>query len=266
MEMSIVNAVIASLYDYTGQPRLAIKYYQQVAVTNQYLSSAADLMMLNNYLVLDDYISLNSLLNKIALNNHLNAKQTLLFKATYYIGVLQYQRAYDLLWGQYNTYHSDPNYLYQLASMSATLKKTEQAIKLYKDYIKLNSKDPYGYNDLAYVYADQTHDYKKALEYARRAFEMEPMDPTIADTYGWVYYKLGNFKVAYVYIKNSYDATQDPNTAEHLKMVYLALKRSDLASSVVTVTLAQQQEQAKQNLIDKTLNLLMYLQYGVSIK
>lgn len=46
-------------------------------------------------------------------------------------------------------------------------------------------------NNLAYILAVNNQDIDKALEYARRAHEMQPDDPEYLDTYAVVLYKKG---------------------------------------------------------------------------
>ena len=143
---------------------------------------------------------------------------------------------------------------------------TKQAIELYKKYIQQNPKQAYGYNDLAYIYADQTTDYKQAKKYAEEAYKMTPADPNVLDTLGWVYYKLGDYTKALPYIKTSYQVNYDPESARHLVAVYQALNRPDLAKSIVITDKANLQKQLKLHLIERSVSLLSYIQFGNEVK
>jgi tetratricopeptide (TPR) repeat protein len=51
-------------------------------------------------------------------------------------------------------------------------------------------------NNVAYILADNNKDLDKALEYSRRAHEMQPDDPGYLDTYAVVLYKKGRYPEA----------------------------------------------------------------------
>jgi tetratricopeptide (TPR) repeat protein len=51
-------------------------------------------------------------------------------------------------------------------------------------------------NNVAYILADNNQDLDKALEYAKRAHEMQPDDPEYLDTYAVVLYKKGKYSEA----------------------------------------------------------------------
>ncbi|MFN7095161.1 MAG: tetratricopeptide repeat protein, partial [Burkholderiales bacterium] len=123
-----------------------------------------------------------------------------------------------------------------------------------------------GYNDLAYVYAEQAHNYKLAKKYADKAFRLAPHDANVLDTLGWVYYKLGKYQQAYTYIKDSYQANPSAEGAAHLKAVYLALNKPELAKQVAVEAKSYLHPQVELHLLHKSLALLMDLQYGTKVK
>jgi len=51
-------------------------------------------------------------------------------------------------------------------------------------------------NNVAYILADNNQDLDKALEYAKRAHDMQPSDPEYLDTYAIVLYKKGKYSEA----------------------------------------------------------------------
>ncbi len=51
-------------------------------------------------------------------------------------------------------------------------------------------------NNLAYILAEEGEDLTEALDWARVSRRTEPDDPNYADTLGWIYYKLGNYRLA----------------------------------------------------------------------
>lgn len=255
----------ASIYDSQGKTDLAIENYKKIQ-GSQYLVTISDIMLLNAYLAKNDHNNLDQLLSKLASRDNMDEKQTILFKSSYYLDQAQYQMAYNMLNARWSKYSSDADYIYQFATANASLNKTKVAIELYKKYIKLMPNNAYGYNDLAYLYVTQTKDYKQAKKYAEIAYNKSPNDPFIQDTMGWVYYKLGDYNKAMPLVKASYTTNYEPDSAKHLKDVYIAMKRPDLANSVVVVDKVQVKEELKKQLVQKSLMLLIYVQLGVELK
>lgn len=86
--------------------------------------------------------------------------------------------------------------------------------------------DPYVLNYLGYSWADQGKNLQQSLDMIRRAVEAEPNNGFIADSLGWVYYRLGNYDQALGYLEKAvqlepYDAVIN----DHLGDVYWKLGR-----------------------------------------
>ncbi|HLX53402.1 MAG TPA: hypothetical protein VKR58_05660, partial [Aquella sp.] len=231
-----VKSVIGGVYDFQGKHDQAIKYYQDAASLNQFLVMPANIIILNNYVAMGDRANVNKALDNFAKAEKLDARKTILFKAGFYSDVHWYDDAYKLLANNYKQYANDKDYLYTYAGMAAMTKNTKQAIKLYNKYIKMNPQDAMGYNDLAFIYADQTKNINQAFIYAKKAFDLKPADPNILDTLGWVYYRQGNYPMALKYVKASVDKNYDPESAGHLRDIYTALKQPEQAAKVIVIT------------------------------
>ena len=253
-----------AIYDYQNQPSKAINEYQQV--TSPQLISISNIMLLNAYSNQNNYMAVDNLLAKMAKQNKLNEEQTILFKVSFYVGEEKFQQAYTLLNSKIKLYGGHPDYLYQYAAVSGTLNYTKQAINLYKKLLQLEPKNAYGYNDLAYIYAEQTKNYQQAQKYAQVAYQLSPHDPNVLDTLGWVYYKIGDYPQALTYIKASYEANYEPDSAKHLAKLYSAMGEHDLASKVVIINKSEVEQHLKQELIKKVVFLLSYAQFGITVK
>ncbi|MCX8514658.1 MAG: hypothetical protein ORN24_03740, partial [Burkholderiales bacterium] len=145
-------------------------------------------------------------------------------------------------------------------------KKPKEAINLYKQYIKLDNTNAYGYNDLAYLYAEQTHDYLTALKYATKAYKIAPLDPNVLDTLGWVYYKLGNYNQALIYVKAGFEIQANPIAANHLVTIYKALKQDDLANAVPQINDEQINQQVLQDVLDNLVKYLFQQHFGIELQ
>lgn len=70
----------------------------------------------------------------------------------------------------------------------------DDAIDIYEDLrARLGNRDATLLNNLAWAWS-QKGDYARAIPYARRAWELDPNNPTTADTLGWLLYKSGRDK------------------------------------------------------------------------
>lgn len=263
---SLINLLIASIFDYSNDEINAIKYYNMANLSNPYLKRVISIMLLNDYMNLKKYDEVNSLLNKAALENNLNERDTILLKSAYYISMEQFELAYNLFHSSSLKYIKDKDFLLNYAFAAAMTKRSSQAIELYKKYIKIMPNDAIGYNGLAYVLIDQTHNYKLAKIYVKKALKIAPSNPNIKDTLGWLYYKEGNYSNASFYIKNAYDATRNPQIAKHLQAVYIAMHKPEVANKIIVVDKSIIQMNLKQQMLIKSLEIMMYIQYGLEIK
>lgn len=71
-------------------------------------------------------------------------------------------------------------------------------------------------NALGYSLANRTQRYEEAHELIARALELEPEEPAILDSMGWVLYRLGRHDEALPYLERAYRAFPDPEVAAHL--------------------------------------------------
>jgi Flp pilus assembly protein TadD len=71
-------------------------------------------------------------------------------------------------------------------------------------------------NALGYTLTDLTDRHAEAEVLIRRAHELQPDDPAILDSLGWVKYRLGDLEAALGYLRRAYAAFPDPEVAAHL--------------------------------------------------
>lgn len=87
-------------------------------------------------------------------------------------------------------------------------------------------------NALGYTLADQTTRYDEAHALISRALELQPDEPAILDSMGWVLYRQGKLEQAEHYLTRAYAAFPDPEVAAHLGEVLWALGKSEQARRV----------------------------------
>ncbi|MEM5787287.1 MAG: tetratricopeptide repeat protein, partial [Syntrophobacteraceae bacterium] len=108
------------------------------------------------------------------------------------------------------------------------------ARKAYESVLRINPAFAPAANNLAYIYSEYLNEPDKALRLARSARENAPEDANVADTLGWVLYKMGNYQWALDLLRES--AAKMPNNAEvqfHLGMTHYQLGNSNEAKSAL---------------------------------
>ena len=71
-------------------------------------------------------------------------------------------------------------------------------------------------NALGYTLANRTQRLDEALQLITRALSLEPDEPAILDSMGWVLFRLGRLPEALQYLTRAYAAFPDPEVAAHL--------------------------------------------------
>ena len=100
---------------------------------------------------------------------------------------------------------------------TADNKYLKDAMEVYESLLAKMPNNTSILNNVAYILADSNQDLDKALEYARRAHEMQPDDPEYLDTYAIVLYKKGKYSEAVQFERaaiQQYDARQASPPAE----------------------------------------------------
>ncbi|WP_459867053.1 tetratricopeptide repeat protein [Endothiovibrio diazotrophicus] len=87
-------------------------------------------------------------------------------------------------------------------------------------------------NALGYTLADRTDRHAEALKLIDRALELDPDDPAVLDSAGWVRYRLGRLEEARGFLQRAFDKAHDPEIAAHLGEVLWVMGRRDEARAV----------------------------------
>ena len=87
-------------------------------------------------------------------------------------------------------------------------------------------------NALGYTLADRTDRHEEALRLISRALELDPGEPAIMDSMGWVLYRTGRYEEALDYLTRAYAEFPDPEVAAHLGEVLWVNGDTDAATQV----------------------------------
>ncbi len=121
----------------------------------------------------------------------------------------------------------DPNNL-QVLSIKALIhenkKEFEISDSLYLRALKIDSANVLILNNLAYSYAERGIKLNEALKMSQKSLEAEPNNASYLDTFGWIQYKLGNYKLAKEYLEKAVEIESNNSTLiDHLGDSYFKL-------------------------------------------
>ncbi len=105
--------------------------------------------------------------------------------------------------------------------------------------IALQPNDARALNHLGYTLADRTDRHEEALHLIERAIAVEPDDPAIIDSLGWVQFKLGRYEEALANLSRALALFPDHEVAAHLGEVLWVMGRKDEAIEVWDTALEQ---------------------------
>lgn len=106
--------------------------------------------------------------------------------------------------------------LYTRAMLFVRLDDLPRAEADFKRLLTLKPDNAAALNALGYTLAERTDRLEEAYQYIREAYRLEPDDPAIIDSLGWVEYLRGNHETALKNLHNAMELMPDHEIAAHL--------------------------------------------------
>ncbi|MET0542191.1 MAG: tetratricopeptide repeat protein [Variovorax sp.] len=144
----------------------------------------------------------------------------------------QYQAAYDMLAKASAAAPDDSDLLYDQAMVAEKLDRLDDMERLLRRIIELKPENQNAYNALGYSLAERKVRLEEARTLIRKAVQLAPDDPFIADSLGWVEYRLGNMDEAARILQAAYKKRPDPEIGAHLGEVLWAAGKREQAVAV----------------------------------
>lgn len=126
------------------------------------------------------------------------------------------EAAHQLLTEALALYPQQPSLLY---SRSLVSEKRRDVALVEQDLRAVLAQDPdnsVALNALGYTLANLTDRTEEAWQLLSRALELNPDEPAILDSVGWVQYRRGNLEEALHYLQLAYSSFKDEEVAAHL--------------------------------------------------
>ena len=126
----------------------------------------------------------------------------------------------------------DTGLRYSRALLAVGLGRLELAESDLRRIISVQPENAAAINALGYTLADLTERYDEAEQLILQAYELQPEDPSIIDSMGWISYRLGRLREAEKYMREAWTAMRNAEVAAHLGEVLWARGQKDEARSL----------------------------------
>ena len=113
---------------------------------------------------------------------------------------------------------SNVNVLGQLGLIYNNLEMMAESDSLYELALQIDPQNALINNNYAYSLSERDLEIERALEMIEIAMAADSSNSSYLDTYGWIFFKLGDYNKAYYYIKKAIDVDGENNAVllEHL--------------------------------------------------
>ena len=149
----------------------------------------------------------------------------------------------------------DSDLLYARGLVTAQLKRFAEHERDMRRLIELQPTNAHAYNALGYTLADESVRLEEALSLIEKAIELEPGDPFILDSLGWVHYRLGSYDLAVDNLSKALEIRLDPEIAAHLGEVLWVQGRVEEARHAWELGL-EHKDGKKNAVLQETINRL----------
>ncbi len=143
-------------------------------------------------------------------------RRIFLFKAALLRDAKRYQAAFALLSEALTRLPDDPELLYARALVAERLDKLDVAEADLRKVLEKEPENAAALNALGYTLVDRTDRVEEGGEYIERAYALQPDDPAIIDSMGWLRYRRGELAEAERYLRQAYSRLEDAEIAAHL--------------------------------------------------
>ena len=221
-----------------GEQQLALSSFANVGPGNEYLP--AQLMQAELLFSQGRHQEASQLLGHAREQQPDYAIQLYLIEIEALSGQQETEQAWQLIKQALDQFPEDLSLLYtraMVAEKRGDLKQLEQDLRFI---IEREPDNAMALNALGYTLADRTDRHREALELIEQAYQLNPDDPAILDSLGWVNFRLGNLDQAEAQLRQAHERFPDHEVAAHLgEVLWVAGKRRE-ARSIWAEALKQQ--------------------------
>tara|TARA_R110002096_G_scaffold101547_4_gene224564 strand:+ start:17766 stop:19460 length:1695 start_codon:yes stop_codon:yes gene_type:complete len=223
---------LARIADYREQYERAVRLYREVRYGSNTLFSQRRASALLAHR-LDDVDGAFELLEEFAESSPDNAVEVVMLKAQLLVSLERYDEALDYYDKAIKYRPENENMILGRCDLLIRSGRIDEAIAEYRKALQRWPDSSLTLNALGYTLADKTEQYAEAEKLIRRALELNPDNPAIIDSMGWVLYKLGQHEAALEQLELAFEGMADHEVAAHIVEVLAELGREDEALEVL---------------------------------
>ncbi len=155
-----------------------------------------------------------------------------LMQASLYNQQNQAEKAFSLLSETLLQLPDEKDLLYTRALVAEHLGKLDVLESDLKKILVKYPNDAEALNALGYTLLSDTKRYHEAEKYLQRAIKLQPTEPAIMDSFGWLQFKLGNYSQSTKYLQSAYEKQNSGEIAAHLCEVLWAMNKKEEAQKL----------------------------------
>lgn len=225
-----IDFYLAYLLESMGEDALAIEHYSAVNNGSNYFVAQLQAALL--LAKMDKMEEAMAQLQSIEASKDSEKLELILTEARFHNLNQDYDESIALL---NNAIKSEPTNSELRYSRAMTFESKGDIPKVEADLryiLTLFPKDARTLNALGYLLADKTNRYDEALELIGKAHEIEPNNPAIQDSLGWVHYRLGLYEKSIFWLQKAYTIKPDAEIAGHLGEVLWVSGQKEAAKKI----------------------------------
>ncbi|MEO5667671.1 MAG: tetratricopeptide repeat protein [Bdellovibrionota bacterium] len=146
--------------------------------------------------------------------------------AQYYSQLEDFPKTESVLSAALKRFPTSEALLFQKGMLCEKMGHFDEGVKTMLSVLTINPLHVGALNYVGYTWADQGKNLEEAEKFVQKALSVEPGDPFITDSMGWVYYNQGRFQLAYETLWKAYQKVpQEFVIVEHLGDILVKLGR-----------------------------------------
>ena len=155
-----------------------------------------------------------------------------LMQASLYNQQNQAEKAFSLLSETLLQLPEEKDLLYTRALVAEHLGKLDVLESDLKKILAKDANNAEALNALGYTLLNDAKRYHEAEKYLQRAIKLQPNEPAIMDSFGWLQFKLGNHSQAVKYLQAAYEKQNSGEIAAHLCEVLWVMNKKEEAQKL----------------------------------
>lgn len=163
--------------------------------------------------------------------------------------------AYKILQDILSREPDNQDILYDAAMLDEQAGRNEVMEQRLRRLIELKPDNAMALNALGYSFVDRNIRMDEAERLLNKAHELEPEDPAILDSVGWLYFRLGHLNDALGFLQRAYSRFPDPEVACHLIEVLATDGQAQAARKILQEAFQANPDNPKLKAVAKRLKL-----------